>query len=70
LEITSIGITGVDAGDFGQSNACPSSLAAGDNCVIRVTFTPGTTGARTATLAVVDNAEIRRQQSRLFGKGR
>jgi hypothetical protein len=70
LDITSIGVAGVDAGDFGvNDSACPSSLAAGDNCVIEVTFTPSTTGTRTAALAVVDNAQVRKRQASLSGTG-
>ena len=70
LDITSIGAAGADAGDFGvNDSACPSSLGAGDNCVIEVTFTPSTTGTRTAVLAVVDNAQVRKQQAPLSGTG-
>jgi hypothetical protein len=34
------------SGDYGQSNNCGSSLSAGSNCTIFVTFTPTTTGVR------------------------
>src|SRR5205807_1017469 len=43
LTISSIGLAGTNAGDFGQTNTCPispSTLAAGSNCSISVTFKP------------------------------
>lgn len=52
LNISSISATG----DFAQSNACGSSVAAGASCSISVTFTPTAGGTRTGTLSVVDNA--------------
>jgi hypothetical protein len=55
LTISSIAATG----DFSQTNTCPastSSLAAGANCTINVTFTPSTIGTRSGTLTITDNA--------------
>ena len=69
LDITSVNVTGTDTGDFTRSNACPSSLAAGTDCIISVTFTPTTTGARSADLTVVDNAAISTQNVPLSGRG-
>lgn len=41
LAIDSISIGGdQDFGEFSQTNNCPSSLAAGTNCIINVTFAP------------------------------
>jgi hypothetical protein len=43
LTITSIAITGANSGDFSETNTCPASpstLAAGANCMISVTFKP------------------------------
>ncbi len=68
LTITSLGITGANAGDF-QNSACPSSLAPGADCIISVTFTPSMTGPRSAALTVADNAETVRQNAPLSGKG-
>jgi Beta-propeller repeat/Abnormal spindle-like microcephaly-assoc'd, ASPM-SPD-2-Hydin len=56
LTITNLTITG--SGDFAQSNNCPispSTLAAGANCTISVTFTPTATLGRNATLTITDN---------------
>jgi hypothetical protein len=44
-------------GDFSQSSNCASSLSAGGRCVITVTFQPLSTGSRTGTVSVSDNAE-------------
>ena len=57
LTISSIQITGTDPGDFGMpSNTCGSSLAANASCTVNVTFTPTTSGSRTASLSIADNA--------------
>jgi hypothetical protein len=56
LSITSIAVTGTNAGDFAQTNTCGSSVAAAANCTISVTFTPSASGTRTASLSITDNA--------------
>jgi hypothetical protein len=58
-----------DKADYGQNNACPSSLSPGAHCNISVTFTPSTTGTRTADLTVVDNAQVSKQNVALTGNG-
>ncbi len=40
---------------FTQTNDCPSSLAAGANCTITVTYRPLTLGAVTGTLVITDD---------------
>jgi len=40
LTISSIAITGTNAGNFAQTHTCGSSLAAGASCGISVTFRP------------------------------
>ena len=69
LSITGIALTGTNSGDFGQTNNCGSSLAAGSSCAINVTFTPTATGTRSATLAVTDNASNSPQTASLTGAG-
>lgn len=59
LAISGISVTGVNAGDFAQSNACPvspSTLAVGATCAVSVTFKPAASGARSASISVADNA--------------
>src|SRR5438876_470796 len=40
LAISSIAVSGANAGDFAETNTCGSSVAAGAACTISVTFTP------------------------------
>ncbi len=72
LSISSIALTGTNATDFAQTNTCPSgsnTLAAGSSCTISVTFTPGASGARSASLTFTDNAADSPQSVALNGTG-
>ena len=55
LSVASISITGANGGDFVQTNTCGTSVAAGANCTIDVTFTPTAAGARSAKIVVSDS---------------
>ena len=57
------------SGDFAQTNTCGSSVAAGANCAIHVTFTPTTAGSRSGTLTITDNAGGSPQTAALSGTG-
>jgi hypothetical protein len=46
----------VASGDFGQTNACPVSLAVDQSCTINVTFSPTLVGTRTGTVVVSSHA--------------
>ncbi len=63
----SVAVGGTNAGDFGQTNNCGTSLANNSSCTINVTFTPTASGTRTATLMVTDSAGT--QSSSLSGTG-
>jgi len=65
----SISITGANASDFAQTNTCGSSVSAGSNCTISVTFTPTATGSRTGTVSIADNAPGSPQTIGLTGTG-
>lgn len=54
--LSSIGISGTHAADFGSSSSCPSSLAVGTQCTVSITFTPGGAGTRSAVLAITSDA--------------
>jgi hypothetical protein len=69
LSITAISVGGANPGDFRQTNGCGSSLGAGGNCSIGVTFTPTVTGPRSATLSIGDNATGGPQSVNLAGTG-
>jgi len=58
VSITGVALSGGNSGEFGITNGCGSSLAAGANCIVSVTFSPAapTVGARTTTLQFTDNA--------------
>jgi Abnormal spindle-like microcephaly-assoc'd, ASPM-SPD-2-Hydin len=66
----SANISGVQAtGDFSQTNTCGTTLAAGASCTINVVFTATTSGSRTGTVAVSDNASGGSQSTSLTGTG-
>ena len=65
LAITSVAASG----DYAQTNTCGSSVAAGANCTISVTFTPTAAGTRTGTISVTDNAAGSPQTASLTGTG-
>jgi hypothetical protein len=45
----------VAAGDYAQTNNCGSSLAAGNSCMVQVTFTPSAAGTRSGYVTFSDN---------------
>jgi len=69
LSITSLALTGSNASDFAQTNTCGSSVAAGSNCTISVTFKPSASGSRTASVGITDNASGSPQTVSLSGTG-
>ena len=69
LSLSSIALTGTDPGDFAQTNTCGSSVAAGANCTISVTFKPPATGSLTAAVTLTDNASSGTQSVSLSGTG-
>ncbi len=72
LAISSIAITGTDAGAFAQTNTCPSSLATNASCTISVTFTPpqsAESDIRTASVTITDNGNASPQAITLSGTG-
>jgi len=52
LNVTSIALT---IGAFAETNNCGSSVAAGANCTVSVTFDPTAAGTFTGTLTITDN---------------
>jgi Kelch motif protein/HYDIN/CFA65/VesB family protein/centrosomal CEP192-like protein len=75
VTVTNIGsvalpVTGVSvSGDFAESDACGSSLAAGANCTITVTFKPTVVGAATGSVTIADLALDSPQAVTLAGTG-
>jgi hypothetical protein len=54
---------------FGATNGCTTSLAAGVGCTISVFFDPASAGAQTGTLTITDNAPGSPQTLELSGTG-
>jgi hypothetical protein len=69
LSISSIKISGPNKADFAETNTCGSSVAGGVSCEIYVTFTPATTGSRSATISITDNGGHSPQKVPLSGTG-
>jgi hypothetical protein len=68
LNIASITISG-DFALVSGAKPCGNTLAAGQFCKIRVTFTPTQTGVRSGAVTITDNAPNSPQQVPLTGKG-
>ncbi len=63
-------ISGITTGpDYGQTNNCGSSVAAGGSCNLSVTFTPTTAGTLNESLTIADNAAGSPQSVALLGTG-
>jgi hypothetical protein len=69
LSISSIAIESACGGCFEETNNCGSSVAAGSNCTIGVTFSPWLTGQLNGTLQIVDSAFNSPQEVNLTGTG-
>ncbi|HEV2176293.1 MAG TPA: choice-of-anchor D domain-containing protein [Terriglobia bacterium] len=71
LTISSVAITGSNAGDFFQTNSCSSIPASNkpQKCPINVTFTPSASGQRTATMTITDSDLTSPQTVSLAGVG-
>jgi hypothetical protein len=69
LGLGSISVGGTNAGEFGLTSQCGSSLATNNSCAIEVTFSPAAAGSRTATVLVTDNAADSPQSVALNGTG-
>ncbi len=72
LNISGVSVSGANSGDFGVTNSCPtvpSSVPATASCTLSVTFTPTASGARTATLSIIDDASSSPQVVTLTGSG-
>lgn len=69
LQITSIAVTGADAGSFVFANSCGLSLAVGAECTIHGHFAPLTTGVLTAVVTITDSAAGSPQTISLTGTG-
>ena len=67
ISVTSVTVTGANTVSFQQTNNCGSSIAASSSCTINVTFKPTGTGARSASITLMDS--IGTQNVPLTGTG-
>ena len=67
LTVTSISISGAQAGDFSQTNNCGTSLNNGASCTVTVSYAPVAAGSSAATLSVADGASNSPQTVALSG---
>jgi hypothetical protein len=69
MTVSGLALGGADPGDFSETNNCGTTLVAGAECGIFVTFLPTATGTRSATLTATDNASDSPQTVTLSGMG-
>jgi hypothetical protein len=69
MQVGSVTITGTNIGDFSQSNGCTTPLKKNGSCSVSVTFSPKTTGARSANVTIVDGSGVS-QNVPLSGTGK
>ena len=68
VRFTGITLTGRNASDYSEVNAC-GLLSAGTSCQISVSFTPRAAGARSAVISISDNGGGSPQKVTLSGTG-
>ncbi len=69
---TSVPVTGINVSagtPFSQTNTCGTTLAAGGQCKVTVTFSPTTTGTQSGSLTITDSASNSPQTVSLKGTG-
>ncbi len=69
VTISSITVTGANAGDFAATTTCTGTLAASGQCTISVVFTASVGGAESASIQILDSAPGSPQIVNLSGNG-
>jgi hypothetical protein len=70
LHVSGVTLSGTNAADFAvSSNGCAAAVAAGQTCVVGVTFTPSGTGSRVGTLQIASDATNGTQSVALTATG-
>ena len=59
-----------DRANFAKTNDCPSTIPAGGQCTINVSFAPQGRGSRTGAVAIIDNAPASPQKISLTESAR
>jgi hypothetical protein len=68
--LTAITITGLNVPMFALKQSCPAVLGIGQSCIVSVTFTPSTSGAKSARLTFKGNLPAWHQSAALTGTGK
>ncbi len=55
LQVQSVTLAGTNNADFGLTNNCTATVAPSATCSLNVTFTPATTGAKSAVMVIATN---------------
>jgi len=69
LTIKSVALTGTGASAFLKSTTCGTTVGIGAQCTMSVTFKPASSGSKTASLTITDNAPNASQSVALSGTG-
>jgi hypothetical protein len=69
VTFSGIALTGMDAGEFTQTNNCPNPLQVGSQCQVQVVFNPASAGAKSAALSVASDAPGSPHAAMLSGTG-
>ena len=67
VNLTSISLTGSNAGDYALNSECGTSLVPGASCTLNVTFTPTAGGTRAASVSIAETAYANPQSIALTG---
>ena len=69
VNVTGVGLSGINSNQFAQTNNCLAALGTGATCTVNVTFTPTSAGTKTASLTVNVGAPGVSQSVALSGTG-
>jgi hypothetical protein len=69
LTISKITVTGPFSADYTETNDCPSSLASGSSCTLKIKFKPSEREPEQASIRISDNGPHGKQFLSLFGNG-
>jgi hypothetical protein len=69
VSVSSVGITGANALEFGHSNPCGASIAVAEECTVSVLFSPASAGAKSATLGIGSSSPASPNTVALAGTG-
>jgi Abnormal spindle-like microcephaly-assoc'd, ASPM-SPD-2-Hydin len=69
IQVSAVGIAGMNFGDFALKTTCGSKLPGGASCTFGLIFTPKATGSRHAHLDIADSGGGSPQKVKLTGNG-